>query len=519
MSATASDLPARLDGEALARLGSLLVATGGALAEATTALAALPAWPGAAGSAFAAEVARQERACATAGQAHGAAGRAVLGHALLLVRVRAQAQRHADDLAVAEHRTRAWAAAGAGAATSGAAPSPDPGAEQRRAATAALAALAREVAESGSAAAAALRAATEAAPPPPGVGDLLLDDVRARAASAGTGAAEAVLGALALGAGLLGLPARLRRGDTGPPRALAAAARAAVEHPGATAAAALDLPTWRSDPSRAAGRLAPDVLVGVLTGGTAGAGAAARRAAAGAGGAAGWRGHGLALDAAEHALVLALHRRAAQAEPAVTASLRASASATGHELVGLADAVKSQDSLSRKVADPSQRGGAGVPEAVGRVNDALRYTVLVPAGTYRAGADAVVADLSARGFELVGLKNRWEHPMPYSGINSTWRDPTSGVLLEVQLHTPDSWAANKATRAEYEERRSPMTTPERAQEIHEQERVVWDQVPVPPEAGQLTPERYGLRPVTWRGALDALVPPQPSPQRPAVVQA
>ena len=526
-----AELPARLDGEALARLGSRLVTGGSALGEASAALAALPAWSGAAGAAFAAEAQRQQRACAEAGRAQRAAGRAVLRHALVVVAVRARAQQHVVELAAAEHRTRAWAAGPAGAGGAAGHPAlPDPGAASRAAATAALARLAREVEESGRTAAAAVRAATAAAPPAPGVDDLLLDRVRSDAASLGTGALEQVLGVLALGVAAAALPARLRAGDPGPRRALGAAARAVAEDPLGAAAALLDAGTWRSDPARAVGHLLPDLLVALATGGLgAGSGAARRAGSAGAGG---WTGHGLALDAGEHASALALRQSALRAEPSVTAALRASAAATGQELVGIGDAVKGAESLSRKVADPRERRSRTLQEVLTEVNDVLRYTVVAPPQGYRAGADAVVADLSARGFTLVALSNRWTRSSPYSGINSTWRDPASGMLLEVQLHTPESWAANKATRVEYEERREPMTTPERKQQLVEREREVWGQVPTPPDAADLTPQRYGLRPVSWRASLDALVPAQPTPEhtpeptpvppppsRPAVVRA
>jgi hypothetical protein len=50
----------------------------------------------------------------------------------------------------------------------------------------------------------------------------------------------------------------------------------AVHHPGEAFRQMLDVDTWRDNPARAAGRLAPDLVVGVLTGG-AGAGAARAR--------------------------------------------------------------------------------------------------------------------------------------------------------------------------------------------------------------------------------------------------
>lgn len=56
--------------------------------------------------------------------------------------------------------------------------------------------------------------------------------------------------------------------------------------------------------------------------------------------------------------------------------------------------------------------------------------------------------------ELMRAKNTWDSD-GYKGINTTWRDPGTGKLFELQFHTPESFYAKTASHDIYERLRLP----------------------------------------------------------------
>ncbi|HVA75657.1 MAG TPA: hypothetical protein VNF71_13950 [Acidimicrobiales bacterium] len=81
---------------------------------------------------------------------------------------------------------------------------------------------------------------------------------------------------------------------------------------------------------------------------------------------------------------------------------------------------------------------------------------------------------------VVEERNRWRGP-GYRGINVrlATRDHRR---FEIQFHTPESYAANKATRGQYEERRLETTSPKRRDELDVAIDAAFDDVPIPPGA-------------------------------------
>jgi hypothetical protein len=123
-------------------------------------------------------------------------------------------------------------------------------------------------------------------------------------------------------------------------------------------------------------------------------------------------------------LIEALLVRAAAAEARLTPVLEAVAEAVGGELLGLEHRLKPADSIRRKVAEElADCPNSSVAEVLARMKDAVRYTVGLPA----EGFDDVREALIAAGYEHVR--------------DQFWRDGEQ--LFEVQLHTPDSYAARE----------------------------------------------------------------------------
>jgi hypothetical protein len=142
-------------------------------------------------------------------------------------------------------------------------------------------------------------------------------------------------------------------------------------------------------------------------------------------------------------------------------------------------ALKSTDRFKEKFAKLTQRYPGENPEIlVTRIHDGIRYTFLSDNGDYVSGVWEATDKLQEQGFELVFRKNNWGDA-EYKGVNTRWRDPTSGLLFEVQLHTYKSWDAKQQTHDAYEkinDIRIPVGEVER-QRQHQRE--VSSQIPMP----------------------------------------
>lgn len=120
--------------------------------------------------------------------------------------------------------------------------------------------------------------------------------------------------------------------------------------------------------------------------------------------------------------------------------------------------LKTPDSMKRKYATLI-KGNPEIPasELLTPIGDNIRYTALFEFDRYVGGAREAIAALKGQGYELTSVDNGWNPGSMgyYKGINTTWRDPSTGHLFELQFHTPDSFWVNKAEHPFYEIRRLP----------------------------------------------------------------
>jgi hypothetical protein len=152
------------------------------------------------------------------------------------------------------------------------------------------------------------------------------------------------------------------------------------------------------------------------------------------------------------------------------------------ELVGRDERLKTDDSLKRALATELHRRPFLDPAEVleRRIQDSVRYTVqLPPDHGYAAGVAEAVGQLRRRGAHNVSWKWSWGGD-GYRGINSSWHDPVSGHVFEVQFHTHDSFLAKTATHKLYEQERLPTTPPEVAARLAEEQAQIFRKVPIPP---------------------------------------
>jgi len=201
-----------------------------------------------------------------------------------------------------------------------------------------------------------------------------------------------------------------------------------------------------------------------------------------------WDGKpGLHLDAADNATVQRYATESVAIEGRVRPELERVLDSADPDarLVGLDESVKFADSLKGKVAqlmleDPNLT----VANALAQVKDSVRYTVESPASAYASTVARTVEQLRGSGFELVKFNDSWATP-GYKGVNSSWIDPSTGRVIEVQFHTSESFVVKTLSHDVYDQLRTPGLP---ADEIARLERLTEDafaDVDVPPGAGRL----------------------------------
>ena len=147
---------------------------------------------------------------------------------------------------------------------------------------------------------------------------------------------------------------------------------------------------------------------------------------------------------------------AAAAEPRITSIMQDTQRASGGELEGLANRLKAEDSLQRKIggdmlADPK----LAPAKAAEDINDALRYTLTFDDDNYWPGVQKVLDDLAEQGIKPLiksdgtqAWKDFWDGDI-YRGINAVFVD-SKGTKFELQLHTKASYAMKQKQHKVYE---------------------------------------------------------------------
>jgi hypothetical protein len=183
--------------------------------------------------------------------------------------------------------------------------------------------------------------------------------------------------------------------------------------------------------------------------------------------------------------VEAAHRtyeRAAAAEPGISPAVVDAVGDAGGHLERFDSRLKEIDSLARKLDDKLEYVDPSnferIHAAENSINDAVRYTAVVPEHGYWSHGDAVIKALEERGFALKYDPGCWKVPDVYRGRNLTFQTP-DGVQFEVQIHTGDSLSAAEQTHPMYEERRLRTTSPERKAELEALQAEIFNSVPIP----------------------------------------
>jgi hypothetical protein len=142
-------------------------------------------------------------------------------------------------------------------------------------------------------------------------------------------------------------------------------------------------------------------------------------------------------------------------------------------------ALKSIDRIKEKFAKLIQRHPDETPEQLlNQIHDAIRYTFVSDTADYVTGVWETTDHLQSHGYELITRINNWGDA-EYKGINTRWRDHESGLLFEVQFHTPESRDAKHQTHESYEKINDVRTPVAEVERLRQYQREVSAQVPMP----------------------------------------
>lgn len=160
------------------------------------------------------------------------------------------------------------------------------------------------------------------------------------------------------------------------------------------------------------------------------------------------------------ALAIGIHKTAMGLDQRLTDSMSKIAKATGGELVGLENRIKTTQSLARKISTDAKNENKTLDEAAAKISDSSRYTLQLDEDKYTDGTLSAIKSLEGEGY-TVQVKNFWEKGDDYQGINVKLTDPKTGHLVEFQIHTPKSYdmkGPDGPLHPVYEKYRSPNTS-------------------------------------------------------------
>lgn len=167
---------------------------------------------------------------------------------------------------------------------------------------------------------------------------------------------------------------------------------------------------------------------------------------------------------------------AADAEPGATKHVRSVVHGHG-QLERLGTRFKTRSAVIEKLTKFGTNSKAVVRQER-RFNDALRYTAVIPDGSYWRSVRELERALGTNGYVVKQEPLQWA-ATGYKGINLKITAP-DGSKFEVQLHTRASLDAAERTHLMYEEQRKlPIGSP-RFDELAREMAQILDAVPFPP---------------------------------------
>ncbi len=168
-----------------------------------------------------------------------------------------------------------------------------------------------------------------------------------------------------------------------------------------------------------------------------------------------------------------LLKQALENEPRITADLQNIALEISAEMVGLENKFKTEVSLTRKLINGAIPNLQTIQEVAEVINDALRYTFILPLETYNEDFRQIVERLRNSNYQIPANRiwNAWKNigkrfDKGYRGINITVIS-SQNQKFELQFHTAESYQLKTETHFLYEELRDKQISRERQTKIIE----------------------------------------------------
>ena len=172
-------------------------------------------------------------------------------------------------------------------------------------------------------------------------------------------------------------------------------------------------------------------------------------------------------------------------EPRITLDMLDIAHRLGTSMDGLEYSVKTASSVVSKIerkTDKALQAGETPKkdfEYVSETGDLLRYTQVVNHDEIAAKVRATVKLLEDKGYTVDEIDNKYlNEEGRYKAVHLNATSP-SGQHFEMQIHSPESLAASRATHTMYEEWRRPETSEERKEELFTMIKSTYDSMPLP----------------------------------------
>lgn len=172
-------------------------------------------------------------------------------------------------------------------------------------------------------------------------------------------------------------------------------------------------------------------------------------------------------------------------EPRITLDMLDIAHRLGTSMDGLEYSVKTASSVVSKIerkTDKALQAGETPKkdfEYVSETGDLLRYTQVVNHDEIAAKVRATVQLLEDKGYTVDEIDNKYlNEEGRYKAVHLNATSP-SGQHFEMQIHSPESLAASRATHTMYEEWRRPETSEERKEELFTMIKSTYDSMPLP----------------------------------------
>ena len=172
-------------------------------------------------------------------------------------------------------------------------------------------------------------------------------------------------------------------------------------------------------------------------------------------------------------------------EPRITLDMLDIAHRLGTSMDGLEYSVKTASSVVSKIerkTDKALQAGETPKkdfEYVSETGDLLRYTQVVNHDEIATKVRATVKLLEDKGYTVDEIDNKYlNEEGRYKAVHLNATSP-SGQHFEMQIHSPESLAASRATHTMYEEWRRPETSEERKAELFTMIKSTYDSMPLP----------------------------------------